>query len=467
MMAFVIPNALVAVFRYMTYRYRYDASEMVIRSGLIFRKERHIPYARIQNVDAVQNLLHRLLNVVEVRLETGGGQTAEATMSVLPLPAFHEMRDRVGVERHAAAATRTAAAEDTTGEATAAARAAGTTPILTLDTRELVLCGFLENRGAILITAGFGVVWELGLLDRWAGQAFRGRGGGRVMRDLIRTTISDTDVAFGRIALTIGAFIGLLILVRLLSMVWALTRLYGFRLVRVNEELRSEYGLLTHVTATIPLRRIQTLSIVEGPLYRLFGRVVVHADTAGGRPKEGEKTTRESLAPILRRDRLPAFVRQLLGDRVDLERIAWNPVAPGAFRREVKGWLFTALIIVALAAGAVGWRALALAPFTIAWAIVAARRTVRHLGWAVTEDAALMRRGWLWRRVNIVPLVKIQGVALLETPFDRRTRMARLRVDAAGASEATRVAVPYLERPVAVGAHARLAAAAATTEFKW
>lgn len=83
----------------MSYRYRYDPHEIVIRSGLVFRKERHIPYARIQNIDAVQHVLHRLLNVVEVRVETGGGQTAEATMSVLPMAAFHEMRTRVFAER--------------------------------------------------------------------------------------------------------------------------------------------------------------------------------------------------------------------------------------------------------------------------------------------------------------------------------------------------------------------------------
>src|SRR5687767_3006199 len=95
MMLLIIPNAIVAVLRYVTFRYRYDDSDMVIRSGLVFRKERHIPYARIQNIDAVQNVLHRLLHVVEVKVETGGGETAEARMSVLPMTAFHEMRAHV------------------------------------------------------------------------------------------------------------------------------------------------------------------------------------------------------------------------------------------------------------------------------------------------------------------------------------------------------------------------------------
>ncbi len=91
----VIPTAAVAFVRALTFRYRFEPGELVITSGLFFRNERHVPYGRIQNIDAVQNLLHRLLRVVEVRIETGGGDEAEARLRVLPEPALAEMRERV------------------------------------------------------------------------------------------------------------------------------------------------------------------------------------------------------------------------------------------------------------------------------------------------------------------------------------------------------------------------------------
>ena len=81
--------------RYVSFRLRYEDHELVIRSGLIFRNERHIPFSRIQNVDAIQNPFHRLFGVVEVRVETGGGKEEEARLSVLSLAAFEEMRQRV------------------------------------------------------------------------------------------------------------------------------------------------------------------------------------------------------------------------------------------------------------------------------------------------------------------------------------------------------------------------------------
>jgi putative membrane protein len=80
----------------------------------------------------------------------------------------------------------------------------------------------------------------------------------------------------------------------------------------------------------------------------------------------------------------------------------------------------------------------------------------------------IFRRGWLWRVVTVARLTKVQAVARRESPFDRRWSMARVRVDTAGASErSVRIDVPYLPADVALGLHQRLAARAATTDFKW
>ena len=457
MMAFIIPNAIVSVLHYLTFRYRYGETEMVIRSGLVFRKERHIPYARIQNIDAVQNVLHRLLNVAEVKVETGGGETAEATMSVLPMPAFHEMRTRVFAERHAR--------PETTSIHDVAAPPS--TPLLQLGTRELLLSGFIDNRGAVVIAAGVGVLWELGLFERMVPAVFGEQiSGRRAARNLLRDVFGNVTVSLDRLLIAVAVIAALLLFVRLLSMGWAAVRLHGFKLALVGGDARTEYGLLTHVAATIPLRRIQTLTIRETPLHRLFKRVAVKADTAGGRSDQGgAKAEREWLAPILRRDALPGFVRSLLGHPYDA--VQWQPVAPGAFRREVKGWLLMALLMFAGLAFWARWSAIAVLPVLIIWAVVCAHQTVTHLGWDITDEALLFKSGWLWRRVVIVRFAKIQTVTLGETPFDRRTVMAAVHIDTAGASERSVVRIPYLPRDTATRLYRQLAGEAAQRQFKW
>jgi putative membrane protein len=459
MMLFIVPNAAFAVLRYFTYRYRYDESELVIQSGLLFRRERHIPYARIQNIDAVQNVLHRLLSVVDVRIETGGGATAEATMSVLPMSALTEMRNRVFADRHHAQA---APAEQPDRDATPAAR-----PLLELGTRDLILCGFIENRGAVLIAAGFGVIWEFGLFDRIVtpliGEPMTGRG---VLRNFVRGVISNATISWERIALTIAAFVGLLLIIRLFSMAWAVVRLYGFTLTLVDDDARSQFGLLTRVAQTIPLRRIQALTVREGPLHRYFQRVAVRVNTAGGRLEEqNANADREYVAPILRRASLDEFSRALIG--VTIAGTAWNPPHPRAFRREIKGWLMMAAVICTAAGGYLRWDVLPLIPVVLVWAIIGARQTVRHLGWAETDEAVLFKSGWLWRRLVVVRFAKIQTVTLHHSPFDRRMAMARVHVDTAGASEGSAINIPYVAREAAMALYARLSVEAAQRQFKW
>lgn len=465
MLPLAIPYAIVAVGRYFTFRYRYEANEMVIRTGFLFRNERHVPYARIQNLDAVQNVFHRLLDVVEVRVETGGGDEPEARMSVLPVAAFEEMRRRV-FEGKGGVAEPAAAAE--TG-----APGAGRT-LLHLPVRELLLCGLVQNRGVLILGAAFGLLWELDMMDRFDG----GSGGPVPGRDGVRAFLKGllgldwlpgVDSLLGGLALTLAGIAVLVLLFRLLSMGWAVVRLHGFRLTLAGEDLRTEFGLLTRVVATIPLRRIQTLTVHEGPLHRLLGRVSVRVETAGAgggdEDDEGAKTQREWLAPILRREELPRLVREVLPG-MDLASASWQAAPPRAFRRELKGWL----IVLALPLPPLllwkGW-ALCLVPLLVAWAWLGARGTVANLGWAVTDGALFFRSGWIWRRVSVAPFVKIQAVEVHESPFDRRAGMARVKVDTAGAKEGAGVDIPYLPRDTAAGLGGLLAAQAARTAFRW
>ncbi len=459
----LIPNGIVALGRYLTFRYRFEPHELVIRSGFLFRQERHIPYGRIQNLDAVQNVFHRMFGVVTVRVDTGGGQEPEARMSVLPFAAFEEMRRIVRLGR----------GDESAGAAAEPGAAAGERVLLRLAPRDLLLHGLLDNRGFVLVAAAWGVLWEMKVSDRILGRFWR------TDRDLSREaiesamrTVSDgftlSGHLLGRVGSALLAFVVFLLVVRLLSMGWALIRLHGFRLVLAGEDLRTEHGLFTRVVATIPLRRIQAVTVKEGPFARRLGRVAVRVETAGSDGGEQEKATqREWLAPILRRQELQGLLDEVLPG-LHLAEVTWSSAPPRAFRRVLKKWLNAGL---GLAFGGVvflqAW-GLLLVPVGLAWAWLGARRTLDHLGWAVTEGAVLFRSGWLWRQITVAPFGKIQAVALHESPFDRRAGMARLRVDTAGAKDlGHRVDIPYLERATAQGLRDLLARRAAQTAFKW
>jgi putative membrane protein len=454
-----VPAAVVSVARYLTFRFRYDERELVIRSGLLFRHERHVPYARIQNVDATQNVFHRFFSVVEVRVETGGGKEEEARLSVLPRAAFDEIRSRVFSSRaeHPAHVERSGQQEDPEHQ-----------DLLHLHLRELLLFGFLENKGMVVIGAAYGVGWETGLLDRLMGRSFAdGSLGGGFFRDLFRAVFDDGPLPMAQMGMAVAALVVFLMVVRLVSMGWALVRLYDFRLTRVSEDLRTEYGLVTRVSATVPIRRVQTISIRTGLLHRWLDRASVRVETAGGAGSEGAAHMREWLAPLIRVGALPQLLQQVLPG-FDYSGVTWQPVHPRAFRRAMKPVLIFIGVATLLLATANGSVALGVLFVLLPWLTISTRKQVQHLGWVEGDLVVLMKSGWIWRQVTVARIDKIQVLAMYQSPFDRRAAMARVRVDTAGAGEFShRVDIPYLDQRVAQGLADRLSAAAANTAFRW
>ena len=454
-----VPAAIASLIRYLTFRLRYDSHELVIRSGLIFRHERHVPFSRIQNVDAIQNVVHRLFGVAEVRVETGGGKEEEARLSVLPLAAVHELRDRV---------------YGTTGRVEPGTTALGTEHsthpevLLHLPFREVLLAGFLENKGMVLIGAAMGVGWETGVLNRLGGYAAAADVDRGTFRALIRALVDDGPLPMSGIAIAIAVFAVILVLVRVVSMVWALVRLYDFRLSQVGEDLRSEYGLFTKVAATVPIRRVQAITINSGPLHRLLRRATVRVATAGGAgTQQAAANVRERLAPLIRQEALPHLLRQLVPG-FDLTAVDWQPVHPRAFARAVKPALIFTALATFIAALLIGWGAIGVLIVMLPWGVISTRQYVAHLGWAEGDEVVVMRSGWISQRITLARINKIQAVAIHQTPFDRRAAMGRVRVDTAGAGEFShRVDIPYLDHQVACGLAGRLSGAAANTAFRW
>ena len=462
----LVPYTIVAIVRALTFRYRYDEHELVIRTGLLSRNERHVPYARIQHVDGVQTVFHRLLKVVDVKVQTAGGNEPEATMSVLPVAAFEQMRQRVFEGRRQAALELSAEAAEV-GDVPAPPPS---TLLLALSPRELLTYGFVEGRGMVVIAAVFGLVWEFGMADSFVPSFEPGippQPGQGAFRALARSIYSRAGDLFTSLAVAAVTVVALLVVVRLLSMLWASLRLHGFKLSREGEDLRTEYGLLTHVAATIPLRRIQTLTLREGPLHRLVGRISARVDTAGGEAGENAPPDRHWLAPIVDRRALPALLAQVL-PVLALERLEWQPVHPRAVRRLFKESLLVSLFVCVPLTIWFGWRGLGALLMLVPWAVVNARWSAAALGWAITDELIAFRSGWLWRQTTVAPFARVQAVTMRESPFDRRSLMAGVRVDTAGAGDLShRIAIPYLQRDDAERLWRRVAREAAGRSFRW
>ena len=71
-------------FRYHTLRYRFDAEGISMAWGILFRREIHLTYARIQDIHLRSNFVERWLGLARVLVQTASGNaSAELTLEGL------------------------------------------------------------------------------------------------------------------------------------------------------------------------------------------------------------------------------------------------------------------------------------------------------------------------------------------------------------------------------------------------
>lgn len=429
---------LLSLAQYFTYRFRVERDGIVIRSGLFQKSLRHIPFQRIHNVALHQSLLHRVVGVAEVRLESAGGMRPEGEMRVLSLADAHALEDLV--RSHGQTITDNAAA--------GAPDPAPTRELLALPTSEVVRLGLISNRGMILVAAAFGVLAQSGsdligdALKSWV-RALLGWG-----KDLHLDVLG---WILGAASLLLVAVIAL----RLLSVLLALLQFHGFTLAENGRRLSVQRGLLTRLRANIPRRRIQAWSLRESLTHRWFGRRSLRVDSASVETVNDQRSLRD-LVPLATPEAMDALIRHLLpGGQWPLQD--WQPLHPRAWRRQ---FMLPALIVLGLAA-ALTWRqgpwglaTLALLPMLL----VRARVWARHAGYCLENGVIAVREGWLDKSWRFAETGKVQALRLSRSPFDRRHGMATLLLDTAGASPfEPPLRIRYLPEDVARALHDRLA----------
>ncbi len=135
-----------ALVRYFTFTYRTENGELITREGLFGRTERHIPLNRVQDIRIEQGVLHRLLGMADVFVETAGGRGPEASLSVLARAQAENLREAVFTR------------ELPPGSIPAQAQANERQVIRELSFRDLVLAGLTSYRAASALGIIFGAL---------------------------------------------------------------------------------------------------------------------------------------------------------------------------------------------------------------------------------------------------------------------------------------------------------------------
>lgn len=79
-------------FRYHTMRYRFDEDGISMRWGILFRRETHLTYTRIQDIHLTSNLIERWLGLARIQVQTASGSSS-AEMTIEGIKQYELVRD--------------------------------------------------------------------------------------------------------------------------------------------------------------------------------------------------------------------------------------------------------------------------------------------------------------------------------------------------------------------------------------
>lgn len=406
--------------RYISLRYGLDGNRLVIRSGIFQRQVRTIPIDKIQNINLKRNVLHRLLRVVDVKIETAVAGRTEAALSVLGARDAAELRAELLRRKQGVAEAEVEAAPEPD-------------QLWAASLKDLLIVGATENRAGVIV-AGLGGVY-------YTFQDLGEKVWGPVKQYI------EALLGAGMHTAVLVAVVGLALLILagwIVSIVLTIVGYYGFTLRRAEDRLRRRYGLFTQVETVVPLRRIQVLRLEAPLLRRLWGFYTVYAETAGSAGKD-EAGGSSPLCPLVKRADAARFCR-LAFPELDFDSVPWRAVSRLTIRR---GFIRGAFLLLVLAGvlihvlGTGGWFGV---PVALALAALWAWARYRALAYAEVGSFVLGRSGIWTRKIWVVPKGKVQSVSAEQSPFQRRLGLANLSIDTAGSrllSGAQVVDLPY------------------------
>ena len=378
--------ALAGGFRWATTSYSLAGQTIRLRQGLLSVKEVEIPFARVQAVDVQQGPTQRLFGVHRIDVQTGGGgEGGEIVLTAV---------DEAEVERIRALLGRPAAAED-----------APAAPERRLTGRRLAVAAATSGQLGVLVPVAAGVA--------------------QMSQHLFEDPIEGERTIVG--ALPDGTLGWVLVVAGIVVLAWVLAALGtivgfgGFAVRRDGDDLRIRRGLLQRRQATLRVARVRAVRMVESVPRQALGLAALRIEVIG---HAKEQAAAQTLFPLLRREEVEPFLRELLPEMADrLDGLAAPP------SRALRRYALPPLALTAAVAGAGAiaiespWPLL-LAPFGAAYGVLA----FRAAGWRLESGRLAIRSRRLARSTVLGPAAGREFHELDQTALQRRARLADVAV---------------------------------------
>lgn len=376
--------------------------ELRVEYGVLVRKKRYVPFNRIQGIQLTAGIVQRWFGLVKMEVETAAGAN-EVEISL------------VALSREQAQTLAKLLQVDSGEEKSASGPADLSVPPLQkrLSTLELL--------GAASTSNGIGVV--LALIIALLSQIDQFFPGLDVYETIGQYFLQALGWSGWAIVLTVLTALGA---AWFLSALAAMVTMSGFTLQRNGERLLISHGLLEQKQISIPVKRIQALSVVEDVLRQPFHLGHATLTTAG---YAGKDMTANLLFPLLHRSQFLMVLQSFLPE-LATEGLQVNRLPSAALSRyliwTLSPFLLAAVPLVIFVPGGV-WLVL---PLMVLGLILGYAR-YRAAGYRIYGDKLVIRSRFLGLSTTIIPRMRIQSLDFSQSWWQARHALGTLTVSTA------------------------------------
>ncbi len=450
--------AFFAILQYWFYHYWLTEEKIEIKEGILFKKNRKVPYTRIQNVNVEQNILQRFFKVATLQLESASGGKPEAVMRVVSLDVVEKIKAKVKAASNQSALNKSVTeGEDKSLEENQF--------LHDIPTKDVIKYGIISQKGmfygAILFSFMAQNQMFVAAFTKYLNILYK-------IPDFSKITLAEGFVYVAIVGIALFVFL------QLMSILWALMKFYQFNIEKHDDRLQAHMGLISKVSATIPLKKIQLYRITENPLHKYFKAQTIGIETAGGVNTDQSGIVMRWLAPYIKKTKVKGFIHEI-ESKIKLGSVDWKLIPQRAWKRVFKRTIFVlglfTLILLALnfipqiQIRFYAWIIIAL---LVPMAYIYSKAYVKKTAYFCNDDIICFKSGVWFGKQSFVKISKIQTIEIHESPFDRRNNMATLEIDTAGSNILLHhVQIPYLAMQEAIDLKIFLEDKLKTTEFDW
>lgn len=415
---FVLPSILL---NYFYFDYSITDEEVVIRSGILSKKERHIKIDRIQNISITQNFLHKILRIAKVQLETAGDSTTEGVLDSVSLQDSELIREIVRNYQHYKT-------EETVNVNSSEELIANKKPIIEQEEENVIFSmslwdtikyGALRFRPIVLVASAWifsmfsqfnpnwteelEIILESGYKDYW----------------------NQLDI-FTIILYATLAIFTVLLFSWIIDILLTVNTYFKFKLTSERGKLMTSQGLFSSQKGAIPLKKLQMLVIKSNPITRKLNFYRLDLQTAGFGGGDGNKAKSETAIPFAKLDQIKGIINSIRD--VELPEV-FTKVSPKTIRRAVVKYLVFSIPVgfALFIAFESYWILLILIPIIG----VAAFIRYQYRGYHVANNQIIVKQGFWFQKISVIPIEKIQTLHKSSSYFQRRLGLATVEIDTA------------------------------------